>query len=177
MLTASTFDLWNLGLALVAVAISAFAFYRDKFYFRGASVTLANQFDRQHSMISAFGKMPPSVQELFPQYPDEMITALVRVVWLNTGDRATYVHIKKIVASDGETKYPCGFYSYIDVPANGAGLQPILVREVPNSGNSCIRLQIQFEWPRIRPMNATTEEGDGVVNVQLVMAGRATSEL
>ena len=89
MLTASTFDLWNLGLALVAVAISAFAFYRDKFYFRGASVTLANQFDRQHSMISAFGKMPPSVQELFPQYPDEMITALVRVVWLNTGDRAT----------------------------------------------------------------------------------------
>jgi|GEM_PF-3439749 len=177
MVAATNFDLWNLAVALVAVAISAFAFFRDKFYFRGASVTLANQADRQHSMVCAFGKMPPSVRELFPQYPDEMITALVRVVWLNTGDRATYVHVKKIIVHDGEIKYPCGFYSYIDVPATGAALQPVLVREVPATANICITLEIHFEWPSIRPISHTMKEDVGRVSVQLVMAGKATSDV
>ena len=156
-------DLLNIAVATIALVLSAIALYRDKFYFRGPFIRLANMGDWQHSMVLPYRLATPSVRDQFPAYDEDAYTALIRAVWLNTGDRATYVRIKSIQVTsidDGIT-YPCSFYNYVEVPASGATIQLILLRNLPAEARPALEAKVEFEWQRILPTKATTEAGSG----------------
>ena len=164
-------DPFNTLLAMAALLLSAFTLYRDKFYFRGPMVTLANQGDWQHSMVLPYRLATPAVRDQFPAYDESSHTALIRAVWLNTGDRATYVHIKTIgVTDESGTVYPCSFYNYVDVPASAATIQLVLLRDLPAEARLRLHATITFEWQRIRATASQIETGYGTIKVQTVRA-------
>src|SRR3954451_1759556 len=127
----ATLELVFSGAGLVvsafAVTLTLILWWRDRYRFRGSDLTLANQNDEQHAMSLSYATHPTTTRDLFPTYDDRGNCALVRAVWLNTGDRATFVFVKRALASTRLGTFRCLHYSYVDVPAGATTLQPMLI--------------------------------------------------
>jgi hypothetical protein len=153
----------TLLMSVVALVVSVAPWYRDKHHFRGPEVTLANQTDEQHSVLVPFADFPQSLRDLFPDYRDRLPCVLVKAVWLNTGDRAGFIHTKKIYAAAGGRSYRCAYYSYIEIAAGSAVLQPIIVRNLPVDEAYELVVHIEFAWQRIRPDGRKMDDGRGII--------------
>jgi hypothetical protein len=158
-----TIQIAALLMSVAALVVSVALWYRDKYHFRGPDVTLANQTDHQHSVLVPFTYFPQSLRDLFPDYGDRLPCVVLRAVWLNTGDRAGFIHTKKIHAIAGGRSYRCAYYSYIEVAAGSAVLQPIIVRNLPADDAYELVVDIEFAWQRIWPDGRKMEDGRGTI--------------
>lgn len=145
---------WPLLVSIVSALFAGMAWLHALLAFRGPRLTLenstANQKEAQHAVVLPFGKHPAATRDLFPEYSVDLKYALARVVWLNLGDRAGAVHVKKISATAPNHDVKCSWYSYVSVPPDAAHAEPILLRGLPDDVESDVTVTIAYEWLRIR---------------------------
>jgi hypothetical protein len=145
---------WPLTISLSTAVLTSAAWIYERFTYRGPNLSfengVANQESPQRTVVMPFGQLPPRFHEAFPEYAPNLNYALATLVWLNLGDRAGAVYLKDIKATAQRCHLECSWYSYVSIPPSSVHTETILIRGLPDLGETEVAIAIDYEWLKIR---------------------------
>jgi hypothetical protein len=113
-------------ISITALVVSLIHVYIEFIRVKGPNIGILNQDEQQRAILLTYSNLPESVRQQFPDYPERLpYYALIRLIFVNTGDRVGFLRIKdvKVIISteEGNTEFnnniKVSYYTHCLVPA------------------------------------------------------------